>query len=130
MKIKRLLGWAEHFGDLPGDLNGTIETFREHRTAVDRHYAVRARGGKADFEDFVRAAAGVQHHPSAAFAVRVEEVSDRGIEAGALQCLDNKTVLPRSIALAIPVLHGAASAYTEMRADRRDAFWARGFDLD
>jgi hypothetical protein len=85
---------------------------------------VRARGGKTDFEHIPRPAPRVEYGPAAAFAVRVNEVGDRRVEACLTQRLDNEVTLPGAVSDGIPVLHRAAAAYAEMRADRCDAFRA------
>src|ERR1700683_2329349 len=102
MEIKRFRGRPQRLGDLPGDFNGAAETFREYRAAVDRHHAMGARGGKADFEDLVCATPRVQHGPAAAGAVRVDKIGDPGMETKAVHRLNDKVALPGSIAFGIP----------------------------
>jgi hypothetical protein len=129
MEIEGFRGRLQRLGDLPGDFNGAVETFCEHWTAVNRHHAMGARGGKTDFEYLVCAAPRMQHGPAAASAMRVDKVADRRMETNPLQRLDNKAALPGSIAVGVPMLHGAATAYAEVRADRRNALRTRGYDL-
>ena len=76
------------------------------------------------------AAARVQHHAAAAFAVGVDQVVDRRVEPGLRQRLDHKAALPVAIARRRPVLERAAAAGAEMRTDRRDPLRARGLDRD
>jgi hypothetical protein len=76
----------------------------------------------------VWAASGMQNHAPAAFAMGVDEVGHRRTEACTLQRLDNKAALPCSIASAIPVLHGTAPAYAEMRADGCYTVWTCSYD--
>ena len=83
---------------------------------------MRARGRKADFEHVVGAAPGVEDGAAAAVAVGVDEIADRRVEPGLAQRLDDEIALPRAIGRALPMLHRAAAADAEMRADRRDAF--------
>ena len=64
----------------------------------------------------------MQHGPAAAFAMRVDQFPDRSIDAHLRQRLHDELALPRTIGRLGPMLHGAAAADSEMRADRRDAF--------
>lgn len=77
----------------------------------------------------MRTAAGVQHGSSATGAVRVNEIGYRRIEADKPQGLNNEIALPRSVAITIPMLHGAAPTHAKVRADRGDALRARGSDV-
>src|SRR5579863_3445539 len=91
---------------------------------------MRARGGEAYLKHPMRAAPGVEHGPAAALAMRVDEVGDRGIEAGLPQRRDEEVALPRAIMGSVPVLHGTAAAHAEMRTDRRDALRACRSDVN
>jgi hypothetical protein len=75
------------------------------------------------------AAPGMEYRPAAAFAVSVDEVGDRRLEARLAQGLDDEIALPGTVVRKVPVLHGATSAHTEMRADRSDTFGARSIDV-
>jgi hypothetical protein len=86
-----------------------------------------ARGGKPDLQDIVRAASRMQHRAAAAGAVRVDEIGDGAVEADVPKGVNDKTVLPRPVTLAVPVLYGATSAGAKMRADRRNALRARRY---
>jgi hypothetical protein len=89
---------------------------------------VRARGGESDLKHVSRPAPRVEYGPATAFAVRVNEVGNRPVDASLAQRLDNEVALPGAVSGGIQVLYGAAAAYAEMRADRCDAFRARLFD--
>ena len=98
--------------------------------AVDGNNAVRARRGETDFEHVMGEAAGVKDGAAAAFAMRVDEIADRRVDAGLPQRLDDKPALPGAIGGTRPVLQRAATADTEMRADRRGALGARLFNIE
>ena len=70
----------------------------------------------------------MEHRAAAAFAVCVDELGDRKIQSRVTQCLDHEIALPGPVTGKFQVLHGAAAAYAEMRADRCDALCARSFD--
>ena len=120
----------ERFGDLPRGLDRAVEAWRQDRAAVDRP----RRGGCGRRQSRLRARSAplrrVEHGAAAAVAVRVDKVGDGEVEAGLTQRLDDKTALPGPVMVVLPVLHGAAAAYAEMRADRRDALRTRLFDLE
>src|SRR6185437_11005432 len=126
--VERLLRGRQRLGDGPRGGDRAVKTLRQHWTMVDGNNAVRARGGKSDFEHLVRAAARMKYRATAAIAVRVDEVADRRIEARLPQRLDHETAFPGAIRRALPVLQSAAAADAEMRTDRRDALRARLFD--
>ena len=84
-------------------------------------------GRKPDFQHIVCAASRVQYGAPAAGAVRVDKIGYREIEVDVLKGLNDKTALPRPIIIGVPVLYSAASADAKMRADRRNALWARRF---
>ncbi len=130
LDVERLRRAGERFGDIPGGLDRAIEAGRKNRAAVDPDHVVRAQRGKADFENFARAAARMQHGAAAAVAVGVDQVADRRIEPGLAQRLDHQAALPGAVGRRRPVLHGAAAAGAEMRTDRRDALGARRVDGD
>ena len=75
-----------------------------------------------------RAAPGMEHGAAAAFAVGIDEVVDRRIDAGLRQRVDHERALPVAVTRRRPMLHGAAAAGAEMRTDRRDALGARVLD--
>jgi hypothetical protein len=129
MEIERFRGRPQRLGDFPGDLNAAVETFRKYRTAIDCDHAVGARGGKADFEHLVCAASCVQYGAAATGAVGVDKIGNRRAKANALQRLNNEVSLPRLIIVTFPMLDGAPPAYAKVRADWRNALWARGDDL-
>ncbi len=71
----------------------------------------------------------MKHGAAAAFAVGVDEVIDRRGDAGLRQSGDHEVALPGAIGRRAPMLHRAAAAHAEMRADRRNALGARLLDL-
>ena len=89
---------------------------------------MRARRREADLEHVALAAARMEHRAAAAVAMGVDQIVDRRVEPGLRQRLDDEAALPVAIARGVPVLHRAAAADAEMRADRRDALGARGLD--
>jgi len=89
---------------------------------------VGARGRKADLENVTAAASGVKHRAAAAVAMGIDQVADRRLDAGLAQRRHHELALPRAIRFGLPMLHGAAAADAEMRADRRNALGARLVD--
>src|SRR5271169_6475860 len=87
-----------------------------------------ARGGKTDFQYRLGADSGMEDSAAAALAMRVDEFAHRKIQSRLPQSLDHEIAFPRVVLDCLPVLHGAAAAYAEMRTDRRDAFCTRAFD--
>ena len=61
--------------------------------------------------------------------MRVDELSDRRVEARLPHRFDDEIALPGAVARKVPVLHGATAAYGEMRADGSDALAARRVDV-
>ena len=102
----------------------------EDRTAIDRDDVVRIGRGKTDLEYVMRAHPRMQGDAAAAEAMGVDQRRHLAIDPGLRQRLDHDFALPGAIGLDVPVLDGAAAADTEMRAERRDALRACGFDLD
>jgi hypothetical protein len=70
----------------------------------------------------------MEHDTAAAVAVGVDEIADWRLDAGLPQRLYRKIAFPRAVSFRLPMLHGAAAAEAEMRANRRDALRARLFD--
>ena len=103
--------------------------WRQDRAAVDRNQMVGTRRRKADLEHIVRAAPGMKYGAAAAVAMGIDQLGDRRVEPGLAQRLDDEIALPGAIAGGVPVLHGAAAAHAEMRANRRDALRARRVDV-
>src|SRR5271156_3093184 len=89
-----------------------------------------ARGGKTDFQYRLGADSGMEDSAAAALAMRVDEFAHRKIQSRLPQSLDHEIALPRAVLDRLPVLHGAAAAYAEMRTDRRDAFCTRLLDVE
>jgi len=125
VNVERLAHGTDRFRNRPRRIDGAIQALGQNRTAVDRHQAMRAGGGKADLEHVMGAAPGVEYGAVAALAVGVDEVGDRHAEAGLPQRFDHEIALPSAVACEIPVLHGATAAYPEMRTDGDDALGAR-----
>ena len=113
---------AQAAGSAPSRILG------QDRAAVDGDEVMRARGGKADFEHLMGAAARVKDDAAAAFAMGVDEIADRRVDAGLAQRRHDEIALPDAVRSARPVLQGAAAADAEMRADRRNALRARRLD--
>ena len=72
-----------------------LKSGRQNRAFVDGDDVVRARRGKADFENVAVAAARMQHGAAAAFAMRVDDRLDRRDQPGMLQRLDHQVALPQ-----------------------------------
>src|SRR5271168_3512376 len=89
-----------------------------------------ARGGKTDFQYRLGADSGMEDRAAAALAMRVDEFAHRKIQSRLPQSLDHEIALPRAVLDRLPVLHGAATAYAEMRTDRRNACCTRPFDVE
>ena len=128
LDIERLGCAPQTFSDRPGRSDSAAKGRRQHRTAVDGHHAVTARRRKSDFEHIAVAAPGMKHGPAAAVAVRVDQVPDRGIEAGQPHRFHNQVALPCPIMVDVPVLDGTAAAYAEVWANRSDPFGIRNVD--
>src|SRR4029077_19660909 len=107
-----------------------VEVLGQDRAAVDRDHVMGARGRKADFENVMAAAPGGDHAAEAAVAVGVDQVGDRRFDAGLAQRRDDEIAFPGAIVFALPMLHGAAAADAEMRADRSDTRGARCVDAE
>ena len=90
---------------------------------------MRTRRRESDFENIVRAAAGVKHCAAAALAVRVDEIADRRVEACLPKGIDHEAAFPRPVRRTLPVLQRAPAADAEMRTDRRGTLHARVFDV-
>ena len=67
---------------------------------------------------------------AAAVAMGIDQVADRRLDSGLTQRRHDEVALPRAIRFGLPMLHGAAAADAEMRADRRDARGARRVDAE
>ena len=89
---------------------------------------MRAQAREADHEDVARAAARMEHGAPAPFAMRIDQIIDVGRDTRLRQRAHHKVPLPGAIALPVPMLHGAAAATAEMRADRGDPLCARALD--
>src|SRR6185503_14818939 len=107
-----------------------VEAWREDKTVIDRHHAVRLERGEADLKHVVRAPSCVEYGTAASIPARVDQVVNRGIEPGLRQRLRHQGPLPVTVASRREMLERAAAARSEMRADRRDAVGARAGDLD
>jgi len=59
----------------------------------------------------------------------VDQRMHLAVDLGLRQRLDNEVALPGAVALAFPMLDGAAAAGSKMRAERRDALRACPLDL-
>ena len=114
----------------PRPLERAIEAFGQDRAAIDGDEVMRARGGKADLEHVMGAAARVKDDAAAAFAMGVDEIGDRRVDRRPAATRSPRDRASRRGRRARPVLQGAAAANAEMRADRRDAVRARCLDGD
>ena len=85
---------------------------------------------KSDFEHVVCATPRMEHCAAPAFAMCVDELADRRFKPGLPQRRDDQIALPRAIMRDVPMLHGAAAAYAEMRANRFDPLGAGNLDLE
>ena len=130
LDVQRLLGGQEHFGNRPCSLQCVVETFGQNRATIDRDHVVRAGGGKADLENVMAAAPGVEHGAAAAGTMGVDQVADRRLDPRLAQRRHDEVALPRAIKFGLPMLHGAAAADAKMRTNRRDAFAARRVDAE
>ena len=97
---------------------------------VDGDQVVRASGGEPDFKHIVGATPGVKYRAAAALAMRIDQLGDLRVEARLAQRCNNKIAFPGPIGGSFPMLHGAAAAHAEVRANRRDAFGARCIDVE
>ena len=70
----------------------------------------------------------MEHGAPAPFAMRIDQIIDVGRDTRLRQRAHHKVPLPGAIALPVPMLHGAAAATAEMRADRGDPLCARALD--
>src|SRR5262249_28739731 len=104
---------------------GAIKTFCQDWTAVDRYDVVCPRAGKPDMQHVMAAAPRMKNHAAAPFAVRVDERSDRCLDPGLTERGNDEASFPVPIGLLAQMLHGAAAAHPEMRADRLDALCTR-----
>jgi len=130
LNVERLFRGIERFRNGPRGADRSVEAFGQDRAAVDRNDVVCACRREADFKHVMRAAPGVEHGPAAALAMRIDEIADRGVEAGLPQGGDEKVALPCPIRRGVPMLHGTAAAHAEMRTDRRDALRACRRDVN
>jgi hypothetical protein len=71
----------------------------------------------------------MKNHAAAAIAMRVHDWSYSSFNAGLAQCADHQVTLPATIRILAQVLHRAATANPEMRADRFNALCARLLDV-
>jgi len=75
------------------------------------------------------AASRVKNRAATAIAVRVQDRSDWSLDAGMAQRSDDQIALPTPIGILVEMLHGAAAADSEMRADRVNALCTRLMDV-
>jgi hypothetical protein len=62
-------------------------------------------------------------------AMSIDQIGNRGIDAGLPERGDNEAAFPGAVWKLVEVLHGASAADAEMRADRRDALGTRLVDV-
>ena len=126
LDVERLFCGSERLGDRPGGGNRAIERGRQHRAAVDPDDVMRAQRGEADFDDVARAAAGVKRGAAAAFAVGVDQLAHRRVEAGLRQRRrppDRASI--RDSGPSVQCWIAQPPQIAEMRAERRDSLRAR-----
>jgi hypothetical protein len=75
------------------------------------------------------AAPRMKHNAATARAVRIDQIGDRRFDSGLTERGDNQVPFPAAISLDIQVLQGAATANSEMPANRFDPLCARFFDV-
>src|SRR5579871_4498900 len=91
---------------------------------------MRIGGGEADLEHVVGAEPRVQGDAAAARTMGVDQRRYHDVELRLLQRLHDKSMLPGTIAIRLPMLDRAAATDAEMRAEGRNPFGTRYIDCD
>ena len=80
LNVERLALARQRLGNGPGGLDRALESWRQHRTAIDRHHAMRPERRESDLEHVMRAAPRMEHGAAASLAMRVDQIVDRRLE--------------------------------------------------
>src|SRR5688572_6615074 len=95
---------------------------------VDCDNLVSAQRRKSDFDKLTVSASRMENGTPTAFAMRVDQCSDRDVDPGLRKRGDDECALPFAIAFGRPMLDRATSAGSKIPADRRDALNALVID--
>src|SRR5262249_45969610 len=114
----------------PSCFDRAAEPWGEDGAVVDRHHVMGLERGKSNLDHVMRAYSRMEYGAAASFAMGVDQVVDRRVEARSRQRRDDQRRFPIAVARRGQMLERAAPANSKMWTDRCDAVGASDVDLD